>query len=183
MALITPFAILSFPTLFTPRPKVYGGEPQYSCTLLFSPEMQQTEAFKAMKAAAHEVFVARFGDKAKPSGAYSNPFRDAAEKDYQGYEEGWVFISPSTKKKPDVIDADLQQILVPDDIWAGQLVRGYVNPYAYDRGGNRGVSFGLNGIQLVNANMPRLDGRLSAAKAFDDGLVGGKVHEDADAPF
>ena len=51
--LITPEAILSYPTLFEPR-AVKGddkSEPKYSAALVFVPEAQKDPLYKAMKAA------------------------------------------------------------------------------------------------------------------------------------
>ena len=143
--LITPQGILSFPHLYVARPPVRGAEPRFSCTIIFNADAQATPEYKALKDAAHAVAVAEFGEaKLKDKNfmrKFRSPFRDASEKSYEGYDEGSVFISPWTKKRPGVVDARLQDITVPDDVWAGQLVRADVNPFAYSQSGNYGVSF------------------------------------------
>lgn len=181
MAISTPYATLSFPNLFTPRPKVPGGDPVYGCSLLFSPEAQKTQEFANMKEAAQEAFIARFGDKVKPSGAYSNPFRKAEDKDIYAAFGGYVYISPSTKNKPDIIGRNKEEILIPDQVYPGQIVRASLGVFAWEKGGNRGVSFGLNGLQLVKPNAPRIDGRVSLAKIFDE--IPNEEMADADGPF
>ena len=93
------------------------------------------------------------------------PFRNAAEKDNTGYEEGVMYINPWTKNKPGVVDARLQDVLEPSQVYAGQVVRAHVAPFAYElREQGDGVS--LNNIQIVKADAPRIDGRVPANKAF-----------------
>ena len=50
-ALLTPYATLSFPTLFTPKPRAEGGDAVYSCALLFDAAAQKSKEYKAMQAA------------------------------------------------------------------------------------------------------------------------------------
>jgi hypothetical protein len=61
--------------------------------------------------------------------------------------------------------------LLPEELWAGQLVRANVTPFAWINSGKKGVSFGLNHIQIIRTDTPRIDGRASAASVFDDGEV------------
>ncbi len=179
-ALITPYATLSFPHLFAPKPRSNGGEPVFSCSLLFAPADQKTDEYKALQTGALAVARAKFGDKNMKSVAM--PFRDAAEKGdkYAGYDEGVIYISPWSKQKPGIVDVRLQDVLDPAEIYAGQLVRGHVVPFAWTNSGKKGVSFGLNHIQLVKRNTPRIDGRVAANKAFS-ALV--EEEDDADIPF
>jgi len=43
-----------------------------------------------------------------------------------------------------------------------------VSPFYYNNSGNRGVSFGLNNLQLCAAGTRRLDGRKAAKDDFPD---------------
>jgi hypothetical protein len=181
--IVTPKATLSFPQLFVMKPRARGAEAVYSCSLLFSPEIQKTEEYRALQQACKEVFIDKFGEKAFGKGIES-PFRDASEKEYQGYDEGWKYISPWTKNKPGIVDLNRQDVLAPEDVYAGQIVRAYVNPFAWENSGRKGVSFGLNGIQILVKDAPRIDGRTSLNKVFDDGVGGSEAEmEDADSPF
>jgi len=163
-ALVTPYATLSFPVLFTPKPRAINAKPVYSCVLLFSPEAQQSPDYKKMQAAVAQLAKEKF-----PNLNVKNlrlPFRDAAEKDYNGFEPGWTYISPWSDNKPGVVDVRLQDVLDPAEVFSGQTVRAHVIPFSYDNSGNRGISFGLNHIQLVKRDAPRIDGRIAASKAF-----------------
>lgn len=179
---ITPYGILSFPTLFAPRPRAEGGKPVYSLALLFDKKQQQTPEFKAMQAAVEEVIKDKAGKL--PRSQLYNPFRDGAEKadKYAGYEEGVVFIGAWSERKPPVIDARKQDVLLPEQVFAGQLVRAAIRPFWFDVSGNRGVSWGLDSVQIVKADMPRIDGAISPQKSFPD-LPDEFTEEDEDLPF
>lgn len=178
--LTTPYATLSFPVLFSPRPRSEGGEPCYSCSLLFSPDAQKSAPYKAMVKAVGALITEKFPKVNRA--ALSLPFRDAAEKEgqYEGYNDGWSYISPWTKSgRPSIVDRDMNEVLTPDDVWAGLLVRASVRPFSWVNSGKRGISFGLNHLQIVRTDVPRIDGRISASKAFS------RIEDDEmeDMPF
>lgn len=173
----TPYATLSFANIFTPRPRSEGGEPVFSCSLIFDPQQQKSPAYKALKDAAAAAARNEWGDKIDFK-TVKMPFRDAGEKSYDGYHPGHTFISPWSKNKPGVVDANRQDVLLPDEVWSGQLVRANVSPFAWTHSGKKGVSFGLNHLQIVKSEgQQRLDGRPSTS-VFDDGEV-----ETEEAPF
>lgn len=177
-SVITPYAILSFPTLFSPKPRSEGAEAVYSASLLFGEDEQKSPEFKKLQEAVRSCAIEKWGDKVSMASLMS-PFRDAGEKadKYQGYSQGTVYINPWTKQKPGVVNARLQDVLDPDEVYAGQIVRAAVTPFAWAASGRKGVSFGLNHIQIIKADAPRIDGRAPANKVF------GAVEEMEDAPF
>ncbi len=179
--MLTPYGILSFPHLFTPKPRAEGGDPVYSCSILFDEEAQKKPEFLALKKAVDECVHAKWAGKVKISQFRYPPFRDAGEKSdkYQGYRDGVLVLNAWSKDRPGIVNRLRQDILLPEEVWAGQQVRLDVNPYAWEKSGNRGVSFGLNNIQVVRADMPRIDGKMSAAQVF------GEIPEEelADCPF
>ena len=179
---VTPYATLSFPNLFAPKPRSEGGEPVYSAALLFDEAAQRSPEYKAMQNACIAVVKEKFGPTASLSGV-KMPFTDAGEKadKYQGYEEGVIVINPWTKQKPGIIDARKQDVLLPEQVYAGQLVRAQITPFAWQNSGKKGVSFGLNHIQIVKHDAPRIDGRLPANKAFDD--LPSEYTGDEEIPF
>jgi hypothetical protein len=154
--------------------------------ILFDKEAQNSPEYKALKAAVNACVKEKWGDKV-PSGLRS-PFRDAGEKDYAGYEDGMIYINPWSKQKPGIVDGRLQDVLAADDVFPGQLVRATVRPFAYDNSGNRGVSFGLQNIQIVKKDMPRLDGKRAASSDFDaldeaDPNPDAEIETDSADPF
>jgi hypothetical protein len=178
-AINTPYATLSFANIFTPRPRAEGGAPVYSCSLIFDPSQQKSPAYKALQDACIAAARKEFGDNVALKGVLM-PFRDAGEKSYDGYHAGHTYISPWSKNKPGVVDTNRQDILVPDEVWSGQLVRANVVPFAWTHTGRKGVSFGLNHLQIIQSEgRQRLDGRPSPSSAFDDG----EVKEKEEMPF
>lgn len=113
---------------------------------------------------------------------------DMAAKGYDRYGEGTVFVNTSAKLKPGVVS------LIPDPqtdkpaaivnasgdlrfadgtvsagvraVYAGVFARVSLTCYAYDVRGNKGVTFGLNNLQVVKDG-ERLDGRSDAADEFE----------------
>lgn len=168
MSLKTPYGILQFPNLFVAKPVVDGGKPRYSCIIAFDKKTMESEAYKALKTEALRVANEQWGAANIPKSLRS-PFRENSEKEGEPFDsnpEG-VFISPWSYNKPGIVGPDLTEILTPDEIWAGQLVRASVSAFAYDQGANRGVNFLINNIQIVDPNRVRLDSRVSATKDFD----------------
>jgi hypothetical protein len=75
-------------------------------------------------------------------------------------------------------------INAPADVFAGQLGRVTVSPYAYAVAGNTGCSLMLDNVQLVKQDMPRMDGRQDASQAFDPWAEdGAEVVTADDLPF
>lgn len=186
--MLTPIGRLAFPNLFKPRAAVAGAEPRYSTILLLDEDAQKSDEFKALKQAVFECIEDEWGAaKAKDSTFVKSlrlPFRDAGEKSYEGFEKGMVFIAPWTKSQPGIVDAQVQDIINPERVWAGQLARLDVNAFAYNQSGNKGVSLGLNHVQITNEDQPRFDGRKQASDVF--GAIGGAASApdaDDDLPF
>ena len=113
MAINTPYGTLAFPHLFQPRPRAEGGEAVFSATHIYNPAQQQSPAYKAMIDACIEAAKKEFGDKAGK---------------YNGFEPGHQFINPWTKTKPGIVNAQRQEVLLPEEVWAGQLVRLNITP-------------------------------------------------------
>lgn len=153
----TPIGRLSFPNLFEKR-AYEGQEAKFSCVILFPPGTDLTE----LKAAVNEVARAKFPN-GKPK-KFRSPFRDAAEKDVDGYEDGWVFITCSSQIKPQIVGPKIKPITDPAVLYPGCWIRATVRPFAYDTKGNQGVSFGLNNVQKIKDGEPLG----SFSKAEDD---------------
>jgi hypothetical protein len=174
MNIRTPIGVLSFPVLFSPRPRAPGGEPVFSCSLLFDRAAQEEPEYKALRVAVHEAIDAKFGPgKSKDvdfmKGMHS-PFHRCEEKPYNGYDiPGGTYITAWTKTKPGIITALRKDIDTPEDVWPGQLARLKVSPFAYHKSANRGVSFALAHVQICRSEgQPRLDGRRPAKEEFPD---------------
>jgi hypothetical protein len=187
-SLRTPIGILSFPRVFSPRPRAQGGEPVFQVNLLFDRTAQAAPEFAALRRAVADAIDEAFGaDKHKDKQFVAGlrlPFRRCAEKKYKGYDiENGVYIAPWSKSRPGVVNAQRQEITVPEDVWAGQMARATVAAFAYNNSGNKGVSFALNNLQICRTDTERLDGRVAAEDDFDEYGDAGNALVDEDAPF
>lgn len=185
----TPIGRLAFPHLFVARAASQGQEPRYSGTILFDPVGQKAPEYHALKKAAFEAGCGMWGEPKMRDPTFFRtlrmPFRPAGEKQYEGFEDGFIFITARSKERPGVVDARLQDITVPADVWAGQLCRFFVAAFAYSNSGNNGISFALNHVQITKRDMERIDGRVAANKAFDpvvEETASGEL-ETQDFPF
>ena len=80
-----------------------------------------------------------------------SPFKDQGDMlKYDGYVEGGKFISATSKKNRPVL-VDARQQIVTDEtlVYPGVWVVCTVRPFWYDKGVNKGVSFGLQSVMLV----------------------------------
>jgi hypothetical protein len=172
-SVLTPIGILNFAALFEPKPSAKGSDKlRFSALLLFDNLAVKSSAYEALRREVYNAIVEKFGAAKANDQAFirtlRSPFRPAAEKSYDGFDKGEIYISAwsNPDSPPSVIDLKGSKIVVPGDVWSGQLARFSVRPFAYDSNGNKGAGFYLEHVQIVKADMPRLDGRQSAEQAF-----------------
>lgn len=168
--IITPECRLSFPHLFVPRPGPSGGEPKFSCALIFEEGTDPKPFQSAIIAAARE----KWGDNAVAmfkAGKLKSPLRTDWED--KGYPENSFFLNCSSKEQPglvypyaDPVTGKPQIVTDPKVFYPGAYVRASLRAFAYDNSGNKGVSFGLNNLQFIRDGS-RLDNRVSATNDFD----------------
>lgn len=151
---VTPEVRLSFPSLFTKKPNGPGSDKSsYQATLLIPPGTDISKFTAAMKGA----LIKKFG-KVQVPGLKPMPLRKAEEKEYQGYDPGWLFVATKTESPVPVVDRRRVPITDPSAVYAGCWVRAHVRAWAYDNKFGKGVSFELKAIQFVRDG-ERLDGR------------------------
>jgi hypothetical protein len=155
------------------RKNEMNGKDEFSTQILIPKTDKETLA--ALKAAAKEALVAKFGDKVPKN--IRNPLRDGDTetktdgsplgKEYAGH----FFCNVKSTAKPGAVDKHGNDLLGSDDIVSGDYIRVSLNAYAYSQAGNNGVSFGLNNILLVKKGEPLGASKPSAAADF--GIVKG----------
>ena len=138
-AINTPYATLSFANIFTPRPRAEGGTPVYSCSLIFDPSQQKSPPTKPCKTPASPP-PARSGATTCSSRASTCRSATRARRATTAITPVIPSFQPWSKNKPGVVDTNRQDILVPDEVWSGQLVRANVVPFAWTHTGRKGVS-------------------------------------------
>lgn len=76
----------------------------------------------------------------------------------------WVFTA-SSKQPPFVVDANVQTIINPAEVYSGMWGNVSVNFFAYSNSGKKGIGCGLNGVQKTRDGDP-LTSRVTAEEAF-----------------
>ncbi len=160
----TPVGRLSYPHLFVAQTNDQGDE-RFKTAIFFAEGTDLSE----MQNAALAVAKARWGDEVVQlirTGKVRWPFRsDAADVKERGYPEGSTFVNMSAKNRPGVVDANVADVLDPSDAYAGRDALINATAYTYEVSGNRGVTFGVNHVQIL-ADNDRLDGRKAASEVF-----------------
>jgi hypothetical protein len=115
------------------------------------------------------------------------PFADGDDGDNPEFE-GCTIFNSSRKEDfgpPDIVDASLDQIIDPQEIYSGMFCRISLSPYCWEYGKKKGVSFGLGNVQKTRDGDPLGGGGVRADKEFDawdDDEFEGKT-EDDETPF
>jgi hypothetical protein len=148
-----------------------NGKSEYSVVLLVPKNDETTIA--NIKAAAKAAIAAKWGES--PPRGLKNPLKDGdtatkSDGSPMGDEfKGHYFLTTkcdSTRHKPSVIDTHGNELFDPDAVVSGDYIKVSMNAFAYDATANRGVSFGLNNVQLVRKGEPLGANRQSAQDEF-----------------
>lgn len=187
-ASVTPFGRVSFPQLVVPSAMEENQKKKFSVILLFPGDEAGLEVIAAqVEKAARDKWGSKLDNKTFAA-KLENPIHEAAEKEYDGYADGWKFIRFSSIKKPRVIgqdkgdlEADLNAEEYPD-LYAGCWARVSYNVFAWEVKHPKtgvvlkyGVSLGLFNVQKVKDAESFGGGHSDADEDFDE------IEIDADA--
>lgn len=159
----SPGGIVRYANVFTARQRKDDkgqpkGDPKYSILLVFDKKADLSE----MEAEVERVATEKFGSKAVTlleKGKLNSPIRDADEyvDEELDDEDNYPFNLPgarmvrfSTKDKPGVVDEEATPIMDKSDFYDGCKARVSYRAFAYDREGNKGVSFALINVQKLD---------------------------------
>lgn len=163
---VLPPCRMSFPWLF--KPQDTDGGPRYQLNMLFPPKTD----FKKFEDALYECMEEEFGKDPKkwPKGRNDRGpdqvIRDATEKDYEGYNEGWHFVKAASKDPVGIVDARRDSVTNEREVYGGRWCRASVTVVAYDNK-SKGVGVYLNSIQLLDHD-EQFGGRGPAKNDFED---------------
>lgn len=181
-AIFTPPFRVSFPSVFQPS-SFNGGEPKFSVVMLFYPKEftpKHKELWEGLKRIADEASKEKFKKLLKelPEN-FRKPFRRGEEKAHlEGYGEGMIFATASSKQRPGIVDRDRNDLISESDFYPGCWARASVTAFAYDNKG-KGVAFGLHNLQKLGDG-ENFTGRLSAEEDFGDDADEVWAKSDAD---
>ena len=170
-------ARISYAKIFKPEKNDLSGKDEYSCMILIP--KSDTQTVTAVKQAIKFAIKGKWGDK-QPNGVRI-PLRDGDKSGSgnggpigvpSGAQEGQApygdhyFLNCKNTNKVQIVDQKRRAILEEDGIVSGDYVRVSINAFAYDNK-SKGVSFGLNGVQLVRKGEP-LGSSFSVQNVFQD---------------
>ena len=139
----------SYVHVFEPFAINADQEPKYSiCLLIPKSDKETLRKIEAAVETVKKTQAAKWGGKI-PSNL-KTPLRDGdVERPDQEEYHGMYFLNASTKLKPGVVDAQLNPILDPTEVYSGCYGRASINFFAYNTAGNKGIGCGLNHIQKL----------------------------------
>ncbi|MDR1465419.1 MAG: DUF2815 family protein [Oscillospiraceae bacterium] len=149
----------SFLHCWEPYTAIDNADPRYSVVLLIPKSDKTTiQRLQAAAKAAREAWSEKNGKAVAPESEAVIPglgtLHDGDGQRPNGDDFGpeckgcWV-LSASSKAAPKVVDEFKNEILDRGGIKSGDYGKVILNAFAYRKGGNSGVSFGLNAIQLL----------------------------------
>jgi hypothetical protein len=173
--------VIAFPSLLEARLRDTGSggsanaAPMYEATILIpKTDTKQIDLINiAVAAAARD----KWGDK--PPAGLRLPLRKGEEKAHYTGFTGNVYIAARSKDAPLVLAWREKRPAVKADVVAGFTALLQVRSFAYDRNGNKGVSFGLQAVWFLKRG-ERLDGRPSKQQ-LADGLGAGVTDADVES--
>ena len=157
--------VANFINAYKPKAGPRGGEPLYSiCGLVDKNDVQTLDKFEKARLAALEAGKAIWGGSIPANLDF--PLRDGDAKG-ERYPEfrGHFYFNAKSKFKPGIVDVNGNEILDPEELYSGCVVRVSINLYPYAAVGNRGVGVGLNNLMKVRDGK-RLTGRGNPADDF-----------------
>lgn len=181
---------LSYPNLFTARAANETAKPKYGATLLIPKTDTATVARvqAAIDEAVQDGIDRRiFKGAVDPSRSKYPPLRDGDSPKDDGSSRGEEFAghwfisakAPGDKPRPAVVDANVQPVMDESEIYAGCYVNMFVEFYAYENSGNKGIAASLRGTQFVRDG-DRLGGEPLEADDMFSAIGGGAASSDDD---
>lgn len=129
------------------------SEPKFSSTFLLDKE-KNAKKIKEIEAAIAKVAKEKW--KGKVPGSMKSCLRDGTEKDHLGgYDETIMFIAAHNKKRPVVVDRDVNPVAEEDDlIYAGCYVNATISLWVQDNKWGKRVNAQLRAVQFVKDGEP-----------------------------
>lgn len=151
--------IFSYLTINEPKAPLGGGTPKYSASLIIPKSDKVTiNKVRAAIQAAYEEGASKLkgnGKSIPPLSTLKTPLRDGdiERPDDPVYKNCW-FINANSVTKPGVVDANLNPIIDPSELYSGIIGRASINFYAFNSNGNKGIACGLNNLQKLADGTP-----------------------------
>jgi hypothetical protein len=154
----------SYANVFQPKAGMNGGEPKYSVSILI-PKTDTAGVAKLKQAFedCKQANAAFFGGLV-PKGLKGG-LRDGDEERDDAAYAGCYFINANSAQKPQVVDANREELFDQSEFYSGCYGRASVTFYPYNAAGSKGIACGLNNLQKLEDG-DKLGGGSSAADDF-----------------
>lgn len=156
--IITPEFRVSYPHVFKAQAPKPTDTPKYSITMLFPKDTDLMGSSpsgepRSMKEVIRNAKVLEFGDKENWPEGLQSPVIDGDNPkfaDKEGYKGHWVIkATTSEDQRPGVVDAKMNPITEPSELYPGCFARAYVFAYVWEYMGKQGVGFILDHVQKL----------------------------------
>ena len=160
----------SYVNIFKARSFQQGQDEKYSICLLINKKDKATlsKIKAAIEAAKKQGIADKWGGKLPAN--LKLPLRDGDAERADEAEEytGMFFLNANSNQKPGIVDADLNEVLDPTEVYSGCYGRASINFFPFNSNGNKGIAVGLNNVQKVEDGEPLGASRASAEDDFAD---------------
>ena len=185
---ITAAGRMCYPSLFQPslpRGETDQKKARFQVNIVFPKNTDLT----LLNTLVEETAVAEFGPKYREKYKLKKPFLRTSDHPKIGVdaEEFPVLIRTNSPTRPQIIRGDKSPVTEreAEDVYAGRWCRVSLRCYAYDHPtGGRGISFGLQNVQLLDHDEPLAARRPPAEDEFESvDAGGGENAKSADSLF
>lgn len=168
---ITGLVRFCYVNVFEPSSISEDGPKKYNVSILIDKTDKVT--LDKINTAVQEAIVLgmdKVGKGGKVAANIKMPLRDGdIDREDDPAYEGKMFISATSKRKPQIVDADLNEIMSKDEFYSGCYGRASINFFAFNAEGNKGIACGLNNLQKLEDG-ERIGGGSTASEDFGDDL-------------
>jgi len=157
LKVLTPPFRISFPNVFKPRAAFENQDPTYNIQMLF-PKTAEGYPEKLRKYGTDLITVKKalaaacnkeWGEKSKWPKFKHPVIRDGNEKQDMAQYKEMFFINAKSKFAPGIVNQKNDEIISPEEFYAGGWARATLNVYTYDNKFGAGPQLGLQNLQFL----------------------------------
>ena len=139
---------LSFPNIFKPgKPIPPNTEGKYGANLIIPPIAETGLIVSEVR----KAILAKWPTAGTPQGPkLKSPFKKQNEMlKYEGYNEEGIFLTTIAGNKVPCVHQNMSPVVDESKVYPGVWAIVTIRPFVYDKGVNKGASFGLQSVMLV----------------------------------
>lgn len=171
--IVTPKGRLLWNSLFQPRKGKNGATGKYEFNIAIPAGADLKVLQDEVLSVGKEKFPKAFKDAGgKWPSSVKNPFKKTAENDKLAEiaDDFPIFFAARSKDRPGVVGANGKaEGVEPEHVYPGRYVKASIQVFGYETDGNKGVTFGLVNVQLLDDADELVigGGRVSAESEFE----------------